>query len=285
MSEGSGLSPAASTPGGGKDAFASLPIALQRQGRLDDIDGVPVLLVPPEHSDGPPPLLLWMHGRTAWKELDPGRYLRLMRRGIAVCAMDLPGHGARFDPDLQEPSRVPEVVEHAMLEIDGVLAEATERLGADPKRLAIGGMSAGGMATLARLCQPHSLAAAAVEATSGSWQDLPMARTIDRDQFARIERLEPVSHLDGWQPIPLLATHCRADQWIPFASQWRFLNDLERHCPRPPVHRVAYDSTGAQGEHAGFGRHAADAKEQHCRFLSRVPLDPESNQRVGSPQS
>jgi len=34
-----------------------------------------------------------MHGRTANKELDPGRYLRLIRAGIAVCAIDLPGHG------------------------------------------------------------------------------------------------------------------------------------------------------------------------------------------------
>ena len=59
---------------------------------------VPCLVVRPEpgaEPAGPTPFLIWMHGRTANKELDPGRYLRLARAGIGSCAVDLPGHGFR----------------------------------------------------------------------------------------------------------------------------------------------------------------------------------------------
>ena len=54
---------------------------------------VPAMVVRPEEPTGSDPLLIWIHGRTTNKELDAGRYLRLMRRGIACCALDLPGHG------------------------------------------------------------------------------------------------------------------------------------------------------------------------------------------------
>lgn len=253
--------------------FQALPSALRRQSTRMDLNGVPALLVTPEHTTAPPPLLVWMHGRTAYKELDPGRYLRLMRQGIAVCAVDLPGHGQRTDLATQSPAHVPAVVAQMLEELDDAVAAATEQLHADPARVAIGGMSAGGMVTLARLCRPHTFAAAAVEATSGSWQDLPMARTLDDATWRVMEALEPATHLDGWTPTPLLAIHCRADAWIPFPSQWRFLDAIERRHPHPPIQRVAYDSTGADGEHAGFGHHAADAKQTQVDFLTRTLLN------------
>ena len=257
----------------GDDRFRALPTALQRQSTIADLNGVPALLVTPEAAPSPPPLLIWIHGRTAYKELDPGRYLRMMRHGIAVCAVDLPGHGQRAQPALQGPDQVPAVVAQMLAELDEVVQQAMNRLHADSTRVALGGMSAGGMVALSRLCQPHQFAAATVEATSGSWQDLPMSRTLNDATWTLMESLEPATHLHGWTPTPLLAIHCRADQWIPFPSQWRFLDALERACPRPPVQRVAYDSTGAEGEHAGFGKHAADAKQRQVDFLMRTLCD------------
>lgn len=253
------------------ERFDALPSALRRQGLLALCGAVPTLLIRPEPIDSAanrPPLLLWIHGRTAFKELDPGRYLRLMRRGIAVCAMDLPGHGERFDPRYQTPAHVIEAVLQAVDEVDSVCQFAVDRLGADPDRIAIGGMSAGGMVAVSRLCRPHGYAACVLEATSGNWGSLPMAAEVDPATASVIRRADPIEHLDSWRPIPLLAIHARLDSWIPFDGQWRFLDAVETRGPAALVTRVAYDRTGAPGEHAGFGSMSADAKERQCVFLT-----------------
>jgi len=130
-------------------------------------------------------------------------------------------------------------------------------------------MSAGGMASLARLCEPHSYAAAAVEAASGSWADLPLAAHADSEHRALLAAADPIRRLAGWQPIPLLAVHARHDQWVPMAPQWEFLDELERQSDPSLIERVLYDHTGAPGEHAGFGTHAADAKAAQVSFLKR----------------
>jgi len=252
------------------DRFDALPSALRRQGFLSMCGDVPTLLVRPEPiAEAPqrPPLLLWMHGRTAFKELDPGRYLRLMRRGIAVCAMDMPGHGERLDLRLHQPAHIIEAVLQAVEEVDGVVAEAVDRLDADPDTVAIGGMSAGGMAAIARMTRPHRLAAGVLEATSGNWSSLPRRAESGLATAELIRQRDPMTHLERWRAIPLLAIHSRLDAWIPFEGQWRFLDAVQDRGPASLVSRVAYDRTGASGEHAGFGSRSADAKEHQCRFL------------------
>ena len=83
---------------------------------------VPCLVVRPttESPTGRIPFLVWMHGRTATKELDPGRYLRLARAGIGSCAIDLPGHGERRidDGDGHDLALVLDHIEQAVDEID-----------------------------------------------------------------------------------------------------------------------------------------------------------------------
>ncbi|MDP7030471.1 MAG: alpha/beta fold hydrolase [Phycisphaerales bacterium] len=249
--------------------FDALPSALRRQARCERVGDVPVLLVEPEGEVDQPPLLVWLHGRTARKELDPGRYLRLMRNGIAACAMDLPGHGERFDASMQTPDAVVDTMLAAAAELDDVATAAVERLGADPQRVAIGGMSAGGMASLSRLCQPHPYAAAAVEAASGSWEALPLARHAGPSQRRALDRFNPIRRLAEWRAIPLLAVHARHDQWVPQAPQWAFLDLVQGRGDPSLIERVLYDHTGAAGEHAGFGIHAADAKAAQLSFLQR----------------
>src|SRR5438552_12133234 len=142
------------------ERFSQMPTALQTHARWERLgsSGIPAMLVQPDWESGhaaPPPVVIWMHGRTVSKEIDPGRYLRWMRAGLAACAVDLPGHGERFDADLQEALRSFEVVKQMIDEID-VIVEALREKGAfDMNRLGIGGVSAGGMAALARLCRPH----------------------------------------------------------------------------------------------------------------------------------
>ena len=152
--------------------------------------GVPALLVRPEPDDGAPaPWILWMHGRTAHKELDPGRYLRLARAGFASCAVDLPGHGEREDEQSIEPAASLDIIEQMLGEIDDVVRELGRRGGFDMRRAAIGGMSLGGMITLARLCRPHPFRAAIVEAASGNWSFQEHRQFHDQDAVAEAQDL------------------------------------------------------------------------------------------------
>ncbi|MCH2134765.1 MAG: alpha/beta fold hydrolase [Phycisphaerales bacterium] len=252
--------------------FDQLPSAIRRRGRLARLGPheVPALLIPPEGQEDapPPPMVVWIHGRTACKELDPGRYLRLMRSGMAVCAVDLPGHGERSVPALQESGHVLGVVLQMVSELDDVVHAAVEALGADPERVGLGGMSAGGMVTLARLCRPHRFRAASVEATTGNWRaqaHLPMLKASDA---AAIAEADPIEHLDGWREIPLQAFHCRADEWVAFDGQDQFIQALRSRYRDPDaVTFSVFERTGAPNEHAGFGRYSAEVKEEQRLFF------------------
>jgi len=255
------------------DRSAPLPRALEARAHWQRLgaSGIPALLVDPRDDDGPPPpVLIWMHGRTASKEIDPGRYLRLMRAGIGVCAVDLPGHGERFDAALQHPRHTLDLVHQMIEEID----EVSEALAAldrfDMKRLAIGGMSAGGMVALSRLCREHPFRCAAVEASSGSWAHQRHREMFEGRPAAEIAAADPIAHLDDWREIPLQAIHSRLDMWVPFDGQASFVEALRARYAQPEqIDFVIYDQTGAPFEHAGFGRLAADAKNRQRDFFTR----------------
>lgn len=257
------------------DFAAKLPSSLAARTRdLRLLDGrVPALLVDPVRPEGdaaPPPMLFWMHGRTVDRFLDPGRYLRLMRAGIGVCAIDLPGHGGRFDPAMQRPEAMPRIVRQAFDEVDALLDEAIALGGFDRDRVAIGGMSAGGMISLARLADPTKparFAAAVVEGTTGSWRTLPWWPLAES-----IADLEPSQHAGSWNPLPLLALHNRFDAWVPLRSQQAFFEAIRPRYAPPAgdpssLELVVFEKSGAPQEHAGFGRFAAEAKDRLIGFL------------------
>lgn len=263
---------------------ATLPASVRERARRESFAGVPALVVHPAFTvDGgwhgaPAPVLVWMHGRTATKELDPGRYLRLVRAGIASVALDLPGHGARLDLALQSPERTLEFVERMAEEIDGVV-DATSATGwFDLDRIAIGGMSAGGMAALIRLCRPHRFRAACVECTTGSFAWQRHRATFDP---ARAARLDPIAHLDAWRAVPLLVLHNELDEWIAVDGQREFVEALRARGLGRDVELHVYGETGAPHEHSGFGRLAADAKDRQTAFLVRHLRDAEAPSRAG----
>ena len=136
--------------------------------------------------------------------------------------------------------------------------------------MAIGGMSAGGMAALARLCRPHDFRCAAVEATSGSWVHQQHREMFEGRAPEEIAALNPIANLDGWREIPVQAIHSRLDEWVAFEGQRVFFEALRaraEHVDR--IELVVYEETGAPFEHAGFGRHAADAKNRQRDFCAR----------------
>ncbi len=237
--------------------------------------GAPGVLVHPDWGGGAAvPVVIWMHGRTAKKEIDPGRYLRLIRSGIGICALDLPGHGQRFDPAMQPPAAAPGMILQMLDEIDGIIDALGKMPQFDANRMGIGGISAGGMVTLARLCRKHQFLCASVEATTGSWTSEPHGGMFPEPPEARFIELDPASNLDSWREIPIQAIHCKLDEWVPFEGQAAFIEKLRARYENPNlIDLVTYDRTGAPFEHAGFGRHTADAKERQRAFFVRYLVE------------
>lgn len=268
-----------------KDRFAEFPRDLASRSRIVRLGDIPALLAHPDWKS-PAPTVVWLHGRTANKELDPGRYLRWVREGLAACAIDLPGHGERFHPSLQGPEQSLEVLERAVGEIDRVveaLADPAYGGAFDLDRLGIGGMSLGGMVALRRLGNEHPFSCAAVEATTG-WLEglyfpervgLPVAgRWIVPHVPALVRPLDPMANLEGFRPIPLLALHSEADQIVPFVCMKRFLDALREHYSRRGsdpslIELETWPKTGAPQEHVGFGRLSNEAKTMQTEFLKR----------------
>ncbi len=220
------------------------------------------------------PFLLWMHGRTAFKELDPGRYLRLARAGIGSCAIDLPGHGERGSEDGMRAESVLDNIDRAAGELDDVV-EALGGRGFDLGRMAIGGMSMGGMVAMVRLCRPHRFRAAVLEASSGNWRVQHQRQFFDHEAVAR---LDPIRHLDGWREIPVLAVHSRGDEWVDFDGQSAFLDELRRRAEHPErIEMMAFDETGAPHEHLGFAARTNEVKLREVEFLTRHLRDADAD--------
>lgn len=276
------------TPSPSNARFTRLPAYLAQRARTvrQGISQVPALLAHPDWQQ-PAPFVIWLHGRTVSKELDPGRYLRWIRAGIAACALDLPGHGERYDERFQSPAGTPDLVAQALPEIDEALHALKQppyRELFDTRRCAVGGMSAGGMVALRRLCDPHSFVCATVEATTGDLMALyhPDAGRpwIVNHPKEKVARVNPAAHLESWKPIPLLAIHSEADRLVPWQTQKRFLSELADHYRRTGadpniIETLIWTETGAPEEHMGFGRFSNEAKNAQTAFLARY-LHPES---------
>ncbi len=263
------------------DRFAALPQYLAERSKMVSLgDGVPALVAHPDWTT-PSPWVLWMHGRTAYKELDPGRYLRWLRAGIGAVAVDLPGHGERLDRSFHSGERTLLMIDRMVGEIDAIVAEVRAQWGGeggvfDVARVGIGGMSAGGMATLRRLGEPHGFVCAAVEGATGSFEHMP--HYLERHGRELYERVDPRRHLDTFRPIPLLILHSEADEMVPIEGVRAFVDDARASYQRQGadpglITLQTWPTTGAPREHLGFGRFSNDAKNLQTEFFKKWLLD------------
>jgi dienelactone hydrolase len=231
-----------------------------------------------------------MHGRTASKELDPGRYLRWTRAGIVAVALDLPGHGDRATPGGESPEATLANIEQMASELDGVVDELVRTERVDPARLALGGMSAGGMAALARLSGAvggqHRFVAGAVECTTGDFSGLYLGQSADGARTGvpawgvahdpeMVRRLDPGGRVGTFRPVPLLILHNELDEVIPIGLQEGFAQRLgaayaARGKDQGLIEWHAFGPNGSPQEHAGFGRLSNEAKNVQTAFLARV---------------
>ena len=249
--------------------IAHFPTSLRERSVLRRLGAdVPALLVEPEQG-GPAPVVLWLHGRSVSKELDSARYTRLMRAGIGVCALDLPGHGEREAAALQAPGALPAIVGQAIAELDEVVADLRRVPWVRGDALAIGGVSAGGMVALRRLGDPHPFRCAAVEGTAGDFSRAGGGRFDEAIALG----LDPASRLDAWRPLPLLAMHSEADEVVPVAAIRSFVEALRARyaalgAPPDLARLVTWPRTGAPQEHLGFGKLAGEARQLLVAFLT-----------------
>lgn len=228
---------------------------------------VPVVIMrPQDRGNAPLPFLLWFHGRTVSKELDAGRYLRLVRAGIACVAVDLPGHGERMNLAMQDGTQTLHVVAQAAREIDAILAELKAFGTLDMTRIVIGGMSAGGMVAMVRCCKHHPFCGILLEATTGDFGG-QQGRAMYQDEL--VQAMNPISHLEEWRDIPLLALHSQADAWVSIVGQRNFVEAVRARSANPAqIVLHEYEHTGAAYEHMGFGRMAGDAKDRGTQFVA-----------------
>lgn len=269
------------------DRFAQFPSELAARVRTMRLgaSSIPTLLAHPDWVT-PAPVMIWLHGRTVSKELDPGRYLRWLRAGIATCAIDLPGHGERFDESMQLPERTLDILLQAVGEIDQITAALSSphfRGCFDQSRFGIGGMSAGGMTTLRRLCDPHPFTCAAIEGATGWLEGLyaPLrsgmpvrSSTLPQHPQDKIKALDPTRRLASFKPLPLLVLHSEKDEVVPWAGMRVFLSNLKDRyivagADASLIEIKTWPTTGAPQEHSGFGRVSAEAKTVQTDFLAR----------------
>lgn len=262
------------------DRFKQLPKSLQSKSKTMRLgNDVPALLVHPDFET-PCPWVLWLHGRTVYKELDPGRYNRWVRAGIGAVAIDLPGHGERYQEGAHSPSRTVDTLTRCIAEIDGILASVRELGYFEMNKSAMGGMSAGGMVTARRFCDPHPFLGASLECTTGDLLGLYFPETeptgdgiwrVHHDR-SEVEAIDTPTHLAGFDPVPILALHNVGDELVPIEIQRGFLDTLRIHyqdqgADPSIVQMVEFENTGAIQEHSGFGKFATKAKDLQLEFF------------------
>lgn len=222
------------------------------------IEPIPVLVYHRQDQTGPKPVVIYYHGVNQNKEayVDTHPVARqLADRGHLVVIPDAPGHGERSTAahltERLQRSLAKEFssdVEQAADEAPALLRWLDRHRDVDASRIAVAGVSMGGY-TAAVVASRHArrLGAAVCIAgcanlrrcfaetdSVGPGRYGPADRALDADTSDRIDRIDPIGHLDSFAPLPLLLLHGDRDTWNPSATTEEFaaaIHDQYTACP------------------------------------------------------
>jgi uncharacterized protein len=189
------------------------------------IAGVPALVAYAGESDDARPLVLWFHGLGVDKETHRAELQFLAEAGFLAVGVDAVGHGERRWPHLQQLIDAPraeafatavDVAVQTANEVPGIIdALILERL-ADPKHIALAGISMGAFTVYRALADRRGRAGCAV-AILGS----------PRWPFAS----SPHNELDAFCDSALLSITAELDENVPPTAARELHYALERRCP------------------------------------------------------
>lgn len=219
---------------------------------------IPLLeVVPEDKKEESLPLIIYYHGWQSSKELTltQGRYLA--RKGFRVILPDAFNHGKRKIPMTDIPSLTFWQSIHTNLFEFGYIVDALQRRGLADDRIAVGGLSMGGMTTTALLTQhPEIKAAACVMGTPKlvAYRERIFKHASQMDRFFP----QDYNHLLKWIPEydlslqpekidgrPLLFWHGKEDVVVPYQhvvefmaehsdkENIQFIEEDEAHLVRP----------------------------------------------------
>lgn len=203
---------------------------------------------------GPRPAIVTIHGGGgSKKDLDARTIERVTSIGVTLVSIDLYLHGEHVPPDFDRralgESSLPlllEIYGHTARDLFGVLAHLGDDSAVDRDRLGIRGGSMGGYIVLAAMGM-GVLARAALSVCGAADYTRTFTRRLQRHNVGddeierqikevepRIREIDPIFHLDGFPPRPVMMIHGARDPLVPIEAH-RALYDalVPRYRKRP----------------------------------------------------
>lgn len=195
---------------------------------------IPVLhAVPAGRCDEALPAIFFHHGFTSSKEMYSYFGYALAQNGFRVILPEADMHGARFNGD--EEYRLAhfwDILRRNVEELPQLVDHYCQRGLVQPGRLGVGGVSLGGMTTLAAKARYGWIDAAAALMGSGYFLSLahtlfPPGLPLEEEEQRWLEQHEVGHQLKNVADRPLFIWHGLADELVPATESARLIAALE----------------------------------------------------------
>ena len=184
------------------------------------LGAAPALIARPSAARLPLPTVLWFHGFTAGKATHRPELTMLAEAGFLAVGLDAAGHGERrpadFDAlfggtDDENEQTFYSLVAETVVEVPGIFDLLCAEGVADEARLAVAGVSMGGMITYGATAADPRIRAAVALLASPEWP----------------HPASPHQEIDRFFPTALLSITAGRDETVPAAAARAFHTDLE----------------------------------------------------------
>jgi len=201
----------------------------------DPDEPVPATICRPEAGEGLPVVFV-LHGFGRSKEESARILPRLAGAGFLAVAIDGFLHGRRREPsvfarelaDLADDFAIwvhQTCVSHTARDVSRIIDGLGDLRHADPSRIGVAGVSMGGCSALVLTCrEPRISAAVSIIGAADFWWDVTKIAPGPRQQAWRrhlsprlrqlVDSLDPMRHMAGIPPKPVLLLNGGKDHWI-----------------------------------------------------------------------